>query len=171
MLEGHKGTKLRKPYFSKKLSFLRFWVKRGQNGAKTSFFGIFWKSLETIFWFFAWKRSIMHFFWRKMHVRQNSPSQVRGQKGGQNGSPGESFGFFFKSHEQILFIFGSLIEEICGIVLMQTVCSYHFSFWSYGPKGGLKTGQNKTLSDFSQEVPEGFSWLLTWKYRFIKGLN
>ena len=58
----------------------------------------------------------------KFGVREKSGSGIKGKKGGQKGSPGESFGFFSKSLGRVLPILCMRIEVDSGFVLPQTAC-------------------------------------------------
>ena len=87
----------------------------------------------------------------KFGVREKSGSGIMGKKGGQKGSPGESFGFFSKSLSRLLPILCMRIEVDSGFVLPQTACRYRFLFWSYGPKSGSpKRSRTEPFGIFSK---------------------
>ena len=50
---------------------------------------------------------------------------------------------------QIFLISCMCIEVDSGLISSQTACRYHFSFWSYPLKWGVKMSRNQTLRNIS----------------------
>ena len=84
----------------------------------------------------------------KLHVRTIFYSGVRGQKGGQNGSSEEPFGYISKSFQYFGLIFG-----MKGALMVLNACV------NYGvlQKSGFRVRGQKGGQNGSSEEPFGFS--------------
>ena len=135
---------------------MNYGQKGGQNGSYEEPLGYISKAFQYFGLIFGMKEALMVLnACVNFGVQQKSGSRVRGQKGGQNGSSEEPFGYISKGCQYFWLNFG-----MKGALMVPNM-SVNFGVQKKsgsrvrGQKG-VKSGHLGSLSDFSRKVSPGF---------------